>query len=56
MQRSPQLEQWARDLFSTNDPHVLSNAHSRDDAVTVIGTGPRCDVVRDFAGHVRHHR
>lgn len=38
MQRSSELEQWARDLFATDDPQVLSDAHSRDDGVTVIGT------------------
>ncbi len=38
MQRSPEHEQWARELLATDDPEVLSGAHSRDDAVTVIGT------------------
>ncbi len=38
MQRSPELEAWTRELFSTTDPERIIDAHSSSDDVVVIGT------------------
>jgi hypothetical protein len=38
MERSPQLEDWARELYATTDPERLVDAHSKSDEVLVIGT------------------
>ncbi len=38
MQRSPELEAWARELFSTNDVERIVDAHSASQDVVVIGT------------------
>ncbi len=38
MNRSPEVEAWARELAASNDPQVIADAHSRSDDVLVIGT------------------
>lgn len=38
MQRSSELEAWARELFSSTDPRTIADAHSKTDDVLVIGT------------------
>ena len=38
MQRSPELEAWARELFAATDPSVVAEAHSASGEAIVIGT------------------
>lgn len=38
MERSSELEAWARRLFAETDPSVIAEAHSTNDGVLVIGT------------------